>query len=101
MKIDQAAFTKNLVIKKDLINYNINFRSIKTGFFIEIIELDDYKKEKLWPYLYLISKLIYLACDTKIYIAFIIGQLSRYNAEPRNGYLQAVRKVTQYLKKTM
>lgn len=48
---------------------------------------EDYKKTDLSTYQQLIGKLIYLACDTRPNIAFVIGQFSKYNANSRKRYL--------------
>ena len=44
---------------------------------------------------------MYLSCGTRPDIAFIVGQLSRHNADPRVGHLRAVKRVVRYLKGTM
>lgn len=92
-KIDQAAFTRNLVIEKGLIDNNTNIIPMKTNFSIEIIELDNYEKAEFWPYQYFIGKLMYLTYGTRLDIVCVIKQVSRYNAELRKSYLQAARRV--------
>ena len=72
LKINQTAMTRDLVIKKGLINCNTNIIPIKTSSFIERIELDDYEEVELWPYHHLIVKLMYLAYNTRLYIAFVV-----------------------------
>lgn len=47
----------------------------------------------------LVSNLIYLVCSTRSNITFIVGQVSRYNSDPKAGYLWVVKQVFQYLKK--
>ncbi len=44
---------------------------------------------------------MYLACGTRPDIAFVVSQLSKYNADPRKGHLQVAKKVVRYLKGIM
>lgn len=74
---------------------------MRIGSSINMIELNDYEKVELWPYHYFIDKLIYFTGSRRPNIAFVIGQLSRYNIDLRKGYLRAVKKVVQYLKGTI
>lgn len=46
----------------------------------------------------MISKLIYLVYGIRPDIAFTVGQLSKHNADPKKGHLQAVKRVVRYLK---
>lgn len=39
---------------------------------------------------------MYLVCRTRPNIAFIISQLNKHNADPRNSHLQVIKKVIQY-----
>lgn len=64
-------------------------------------DLEDYKKTELWVYQHLIGKFIYLASETKPNITFIIGQISKYSANPRKSHLWVLKRVVRYLKKTM
>lgn len=41
---------------------------------------------------------MYLTCGTRPDIAFAVGQLSKYNTNPRKGYLQIAKRVVRYLK---
>ena len=74
---------------------------MKAGSAIEIIKHDNYENTEIKPYQHLIGKLIYLACSTRPDIAFIVGLLSRYNANPKKSYLRAAKRVIRYLKRTM
>lgn len=74
---------------------------MKAGSAIEMIEHDDYEDTEIKPFQQLIGKLMYLACGTRPDIAFIVGLLSRYNADLRKGHLQAAERVVRYLKRTM
>lgn len=44
---------------------------------------------------------MYLSCGTRPDIAFIVGQLSKRNSDPRAGHLRAAKRVVRYLKGTM
>lgn len=101
MKINQSAFIQDLGIKERLTNYNTNVISMKAGSFIKIIDLEDYKEVDLYIYQWLIGKLIHLVYDISPDIAFVIRQLSKYNADLRKGHLQVAKKLVRYLKSTI
>ena len=44
---------------------------------------------------------MYLNCKTHLDIAFIVGQLSRHNSDPRAGYLRIIKQVLRYLNRTI
>lgn len=73
MKINQSVFIRDLVIKEELTDCNVNVILIKAGSTIEITGLKDYKETELCEYQYLISKFMYLACETRSDIAFVVG----------------------------
>ena len=97
MKIDQSVFIRDLIIDKGLTEYNTNVIPMKVDFLIDRTAPNNYEKANLSTYQRLISKLIYLACGIRPDIAFVVGQLSRHNADPRRGYIQVAKKVTRYL----
>lgn len=101
MKIDQSAFIRDLVIEEGLDDFNTNVVPMKAGSSIHMSDADAYEEEDLYTFQRLIGKLMYLACGTRPDIAFAVGQLSRHNADPRNGHLQAAKRVVRYLKGTM
>lgn len=74
---------------------------MKTGSSINMSDPKDYEEVNLHTYQCLIRKLIYLAYNTRPDIAFTVGQLSRYNADPKKGHLQAAKRVVKYLKGTI
>lgn len=71
---------------------------MKAGSSIEMGEHDDYEEAELKLYQRLIGKLMYLSCGTRPDIAFVVGQLSRHNADPRVGHMRAAKRVIRYLK---
>lgn len=64
-------------------------------------EPDDYDEADLGDYQRLIGKLMYLACGTRSDIAFVVGRLSKHNADPRKGHLRAAKRIVRYLKGTI
>lgn len=74
---------------------------MKVSSSIEMLEPKNYEKADLCIYQRLVRKLIYLLCGTRPDIAFVVGQLSRHNADPRNGHLQAAKREVKELKGTV
>lgn len=95
MKISQSAFIQDLVIEEGLTECNANVIPMKAGSAIEMTEPEDYEEADLRTYQQLIGKLMYLACGTKPDISFVVGQLSRHNANLRKGHLQAAKRVVR------
>lgn len=44
---------------------------------------------------------MYLSCETRPDIAFVVGQLSRHNSDPRIEHLRIAKQVLRYLKGTI
>ena len=101
MKIDQLAFIRNLVEDEGMRDCNSVSTLIKAGNFIEMQGKDDCKEVDLKVYQRLIGKLMYLSCETRPNISFVVGQLSKQNANPRMRHLKATKWVVRYLKGTM
>lgn len=59
---------------------------MKAGSAIKMNKLDNYKKADLGAYQQLIGKLMYFTCETKPNIAFIVGKLNKYNADPQKDH---------------
>lgn len=95
LKIDQSSLIRNLDIEEGLTNCNSNMIPMKAGSAIEMIEHDDYNETDIKPYQHLIGKLIDLACGPRPDTTFVVALLSRHNADPRKGHLQAARTVVQ------
>ena len=74
---------------------------MKAGSSIEMSDPEDYEEADLHTYQRLVEKLMYLSCGTRPDISFVIGQLSRHNANPRKRHLQAAKRVVRYLKETI
>lgn len=101
MKIDQSAFIRDLIEEESMSDCNSVNIPMKAGNFIDIPEADNYEEADLKTYQRLVGKLMYLLCETRPDIAFVVGQLSRRNADPRVSYFKAAKRVVRYLKGTM
>lgn len=86
MKVDQSAFIRDLVIKEELIELNANFITIRARSAIKMIDPGNYKVTELCELKYLIGKL-YLACDTRPDIAFVVRKPCKYNTNLRKDHL--------------
>lgn len=80
-------FIQDFITKKSLTECNANAILMKTSFSIKMIEFNNYKKVELQLYQYFIGKLIYFTYGTRPNIAFVIGQLSKYNSDLRKRHL--------------
>lgn len=101
LRISQSAYIKDLLEEEKLIDCNTPIIPMKAGSVIEMSEPDDYNKANLMMYQRLISKLMYFTCGTRPDIAFVVGRLSKHNADPQKGYLKAARQLVCYLKRMM
>lgn len=63
-----------------------------------MIKLNNYKEAKLQSYQHFISKSMHFIYGTRPDIVFAIGQLSKYNANPRKDYIQVASRIVQYSK---
>lgn len=72
---------------RKIINCNLYNFLIKVRLFFNINHNKNNKKTDFKAYQSLIEKLIYLACNTKPDILFIIGQLGRYNLDLKVDYM--------------
>lgn len=93
IKINQLAFIRNLVIKKNITNYNTLVILVKARLSIKIVDLNNYKEIKLYKQQWLIGKFIYFVYKIKPNRAFVVEQLSKQNVNLKNNYLKAVKRV--------
>ena len=49
----------------------------------------------------MIGKLLYIACETHPDITFVVSCLSQQCSDPQIGHIRAIKRVLQYLKRTM
>ena len=101
MRIDQSAFIRDFVIEEGLTKCNANVIPMKASSAIEMTEPEDYEETNLRTYQQLVGKLMYLAFGTRPDIAFVVGQLSKHNVDPRKSHLLAAKGVVRYLCGTM
>lgn len=69
-------FIRDLVTEEGLTKCNVNIIPIKISFFIDMIKSDNYEETKFHSYHRLICKLIYLTCNIRPDIVFIIDNLA-------------------------
>lgn len=74
---------------------------MKTGLAIKINKTNNYNEANLEKYQWVIGKLIYLVCKTKLNTAFIIKKLNKYNINSWKCYFWVAKQVVHYLKKTI
>ena len=72
--------------------------SMKSGSFITLDKSDNKEKIDMWVYQVIVRKLMYLVCDTRSDISFVVECLSQNNRDSQVGYLKTVKKVLQYFK---
>lgn len=87
MKIHQSAFIQDLVIEEGLTDFNANVIPMKAGSFIEMLDSEDHEEADLHTYQRLVGKLMYLLYGIRPDISFVVGQLSRHNANLRKEHL--------------
>lgn len=95
IKISQTAFIQELDIEEKFSQYNANMISMKTNSAMKITQPKDSKKDNLCTYYYVMSKLIYLACETRPNMFYTIKQLSRYTLDLKRSSLYAIIKVAK------
>ena len=66
---------------------------MKAGSAIEMTEPENYEETDLRIYQQLVGKLMYLVFGTKPDIAFVVGQLSKHNVDPRKSHFRAAKRV--------
>lgn len=67
------------------------------GCFIKMQKVTDYKKVEIKTYKQVIEKFIYLSFTIRLDILFAVSQLSKYNVNPRVGYIKVAKKFVCYL----
>ena len=71
------------------------------GSYITLKDDSDSDSTEITTYQHLIGKLLYIACGTHPDITFTVGCLSQQCSDPQISHIRAIRRVLQYLKKTM
>ena len=71
---------------------------VKAGSTFVQDQAENHQQVDLTIYQRLVGKLMYLSCGTCPDIAFVVGQLSRYNSDPQVGHHWITKQVLRYLK---
>ena len=100
-KIDQKGYIRNLLEAEGMSSCHPTVLPMKAGSALFLDQAGDHIQADLIIYQQLIKKLMYLACETRPDIAFIVGQLSCQNLDPQIGHLRIAKQVLRYLKGTI
>lgn len=87
--------------EKNLTNCNAPTILMKGRLTIKMNKPDNYDEVDLTIYQQLIGKFIYLACKTKLNVAFVVRKLGKYNINPCKKLFRTAQQVLCYLKKTI
>ena len=98
LQIDQKAYIQTILEEEGMTNCQLILISIKSGFFITLDEPGDEEKIDMQAYQVIVRKLMYLVCDIRPDISFVVECLSQNNRDLQVGHLKTVKKVLQYLK---
>ena len=60
---------------------NLTILTMKVGLSLILNQVENHLQTNIIVYQQLVGKLIYLACGIRSDIAFVVGQLSRYNSD--------------------
>ena len=71
------------------------------GSYITLRDNSDSDPTEITAYQHLIEKLLYITCETCSDITFTVNCLSQQCSDPQISYIRAIRRVLQYLKRTM
>lgn len=100
LKIDQKAYIRDLLESEGMSSCHPTVLPMKAGSSLILDQAGDHFQTDLIVYQRLVGKLMYLACGTRPDIAFVVGQLSRHNSDPRSGHIRIAKQVLRYLKGT-
>ena len=101
LKIDQKGYIQDLLKAKGITSCHPTILPVKAGSTLLLDQAGDHQQANLIAYQRLIGKIMYLSCGTRPNIAFVVGQLSRHNSDPRVGHLRIAKQVPRYLKGTI
>ena len=71
---------------------------MKSEFFIMLDKSDNEEETDMWVYQAIVRKLMYLACDMRSDISFVVRYLSQNNRDSWVDHLKTAKKVLWYLK---
>ena len=101
LKIDQKGYIRDLLESEGMTLCHATVVPVKAGSTLILDQAEDHQQVDLTEYQRLVGKLIYLSCGTRPDIAFVVGQLSRHNSDPRAEHHRIAKKVLRYLKGTI
>ena len=88
LKIDQKEYIRDFLESEGITSCHPTVFPVKAGSSLFLDQREDYQQADLAAYQQLIGKLMYLSCGTHPDIAFVVGQLSRHNSDPRVEHLR-------------
>lgn len=100
LKIDQKGYIRDLLESEGMSSCHPTVLPMKAGSSLTLDQAGDHIQTDLVAYQRLVGKLMYLACGTRPDIAFVVGQLSGHNSDPRAGHTRIAKQTLQYLKGT-
>lgn len=73
---------------------------MKVGSSLTFDQVRDHLPTDMIVYQQLVQKLMYLACEIRLDIAFVVGKLTRHNSNHHMGHICIDKQTLQYLKGT-
>ena len=101
LTLDQASYIQDVLQEESLLSCNPVSISMVPGLYITLEDNGDSDPTEITAYQRLIGKLLYITCGTHSDIAFTVGCLSQQCSDPQISHTRAIRRVLQYLKRTI
>jgi len=94
----QKKYASDILKRFNMMNCNLSSSPVETNVKLEMNE----EEEPVDPTLFkqIVGSLRYL-CNSRPYIAYAVGIISRFMGEPRASHLQAAKRVMRYIKGTL
>ena len=100
IKIDQKDYIRDLLKSEGISLCHPTVRLMKASSSLTLDQVGDHLPTDLIAYQHMIGKLMYLACETRLDIAFVVRQLSCHNSDTRIGHICIAKQKLLYLKGT-
>ena len=101
LTLDQASYIQDVLQEESLLSCNPVSIPIVPESYITLEDNSDSDSTEITTYQHMIGKLLYIACGTHPDITFAVGCLSQQCSDPQISHIRAIRRVLQYLKRTM
>ena len=88
LKINEKGYIRDFLESKGMSSCHPTIVPVKAGLTLTFNQVDNHTPADMVAYQRLVGKLIYLVCGTRPDIAFVMGQLSRHNSDPRIGHMR-------------